>query len=127
MRSGGDYNDRYTTPLYMSRSKDDGKTWSHAEPIADLGVYPKVCLMANGVIAVVYGRPGDWLMFSLDQGETWVGHFCFHKGPQPYDCGSYDCIEEVAPDTLLVTYGRTDPNNYMQSEILGTYITVKPK
>ena len=127
MRTGGDYNDRYTAPLYMSRSKDGGKTWGHADPIADLGVYPKACLMANGVIAVVYGRPGDWLMFSLDQGETWVGHFCFHKGPEPNDCGNYDCIEEIAPDTLLVTYGRTDPNDCMKSEILGTYITVKPK
>ena len=83
--------------------------------------------MANGVIAVVYGRPGDWLMFSLDQGETWVGHFCFYKGPQPYDCGSYDWIEEIAPDTLLVAYGRTDPNDYMKVEIVGTYITVKPR
>ena len=126
MRTGGNYNNQYT-PLYMSRSQDDGKTWSHADPIADRGVYPKACLMANGVIAVVYGRPGDWLMFSLDQGETWVGHFCFHKGPEPNDCGNYDCIEEIAPDTLLVTYGRTDPNDCMKSEILGTYITVKPK
>ena len=125
MRSGG-YNNRYT-PLYMSRSKDDGKTWSHAEPIADRGVSPKACLMANGVIAVVYGRPGDWLMFSLDQGETWVGHFCFHKGPQPYDGGNYDWIEEIAPDTLLVAYGRTDPNDFMKGEVLGTYITVKPR
>ena len=126
MRTGGTHN-KIGTPLYMSRSKDDGKTWGHADPIADFGVYPKACLMTNGIIAVVYGRPGDWLMFSLDQGETWVGHFCLHKGPRPSDCESYDWIEEIAPDTLLVTYGRTDPNDRKQSEILGTYITVKPK
>ena len=126
MRTGGTHN-KIGTPLYMSRSKDDGKTWSHADPIADFGVYPKSCLMANGVIAVVYGRPGDWLMFSLDQGETWVGHFCLHKGPEPSDCGNYDWIEEIAPDTLLVSYGRTDPNDCTKTEILGTYITVKPK
>jgi hypothetical protein len=126
MRTGGTHN-KIGTPLYMSRSKDDGKTWGHADPIADRGVYPKACLMANGVIAVVYGRPGDWLMFSLDQGETWVGHFCLHKGSRPSDCESYDGIDEIAPDTLLVSYGRTDPNDRKQTEILGTYITVKPK
>jgi len=126
MRSGGDFNNRYT-PLYKRRSNYDGKTWSHTEPIADRGVFPKACLMTNGVIAVVYGRPGDWLMFSLDQGETWVGHFCFHQGPQPNDCGSYDWIEEIAPDTLLVAYGQTDLNDRKKTEILGTYFTVKPK
>ena len=126
MRTGGTHN-KIGTPLYMSRSKDDGKTWGHADPIADRGVYPKSCLMANGVIAVVYGRPGDWLTFSLDQGETWVGHFCLHKGSRSSDCESYDWVEEIAPDTLLVAYGRTDPNDRKKSEILGTYITVKPK
>lgn len=123
MRSGG----RRGGSLYMSRSRDDGKTWAHADPIADRGVYPTACLMRNGVIAVVYGRPGDWLTFSLDQGQTWIGHFCFNQGPEPYDCGNYDWIEEVAPDTLLAIYGRTDPNNCRISEIIGTYFTVKPK
>lgn len=114
-------------PLYMSRSRDNGQTWSHADPIADRGVYPTACLMKNGVIAVVYGRPGDWLTFSLDQGETWINHFCFNQSSVAYDCGNYDWIEEVAPDTLLVIYNRTDPNDYMKSEIMGTYFTVKPK
>ena len=113
--------------LYMSRSGDFGKTWSHADPIADRGVYPTACLMKNGVIAVVYGRPGDWLTFSLDRGETWVNHFCFNQTPEPNDCGNYDWIEEVAPDTLLVVYSRTDPNNCMISEIMGTFFTVRPK
>lgn len=120
MRTGGG-------PLYMSRSRDNGKTWSNADPIADRGVYPTACLMKNGIIAVVYGRPGDWLTFSLDQGETWINHFCFNQGPEANDCGNYDWVEEVAPDTLLVIYSRTDPNDCMISEIMGTYFTVKPK
>ncbi|MBA7643208.1 hypothetical protein ES703_50927 [subsurface metagenome] len=113
--------------LYMSRSKDNGQTWSHADPIADRGVYPTACLMENGIIAVIYGRPGDWLTFSLDQGKTWIGHFCFNQGPVAHDCGNYDWIEEVAPDTLLAIYSQTDPNDCMKSEIMGTYFTVKPK
>jgi len=124
MRTGGG---KYRGALYMSRSRDNGKTWSHADAIADRGVYPTACLMSNGIIAVVYGRPGDWIIFSLDKGETWSDPFCFHKGPEAYDCGGYDWVEEVAPDTLLAVYSRTDPDDNMQSEIAGTYITVRPR
>ncbi len=123
MRSGGRYDGTYT-PLYLSRSSDDGSTWGVADPIADRGVWPNACRMENGVLAVIYGRPGDWLAFSLDDGHSWFGHFCLHLGPQPWDCGSYDWIEEVAPDTLLAAYGRTDPNNPRMSEVSGTFITV---
>ena len=124
MRTGGGYDGRHT-PLYLSRSIDDCKTWSVADPIADRGVWPKGCAMSNGLLAVIYGRPGDWLAFSSDQGDTWVGHFCLHHGPQPWDCGSYDWVTEVAPDTLLAAYGHTDPNDPRKSAVLGTFITVK--
>ena len=123
MRSGS----RQGQSLYMSRSKDNGKTWSNADPIADRGVYPTACRMQNGIIAVVYGRPDDWLMFSLDEGETWINHFCFNHTPDPFDCGSYDWIEEIAPDTLLAVYSQTSPDDNMKSAITGTYITVKSK
>ena len=123
MRSGGRYDGRHS-PLYLSRSSDDGRTWGVADPIADRGVWPNACRMANGVLAVIYGRPGDWLAFSLDDGHSWIGHFCLHLGPQPWDCGSYDWVEEVAPDILLAAYGRTDPNNPRMSEVSGTYLTV---
>ena len=124
MRTGGTYNSTFS-PLYMSRSIDGGKSWSHADPIADRGVWPNACLMDNGAIAVAYGRTGDWLAFSLDQGHTWIGHFCHYRGPQAYDGCNYDWVEEVAPDTLLVAYARTEVNDSGQSEILGTYIEVK--
>ena len=124
MRTGGTYDGRHT-PLYSSRSIDDGHTWSAPDPIADRGVFPKACAMSNGVLAVVYGRPGDWLAFSLNQGHTWMGHFCLHLGPQAWDCGSYDWILQVAPDTLLAAYGQTDPNDPRKSAVLGTFITVK--
>lgn len=114
-------------PIYISRSSDNGLTWSCVEPITDLGVYPTACLMKNGIIVVIYGRPGDWLTFSLNQGETWINHFCFNQTSNPYDCGNYDWIEEVAPDTLFAVYGRTDSNDYMRTEIVGTFFTVKPK
>ncbi len=123
MRTGGTYNSTFS-PLYLSRSIDGGKSWSHADPITDRGVWPNACLMSNGVIAVTCGRTGDWLAYSLDNGHTWIGHFCFYRGPQAYDACNYDWVEEVAPDTLLVAYARTEVNDCGQSEILGTFMEV---
>ena len=98
--SGGKY-----TPLYLSRSADDGRTWSTPQPIADRGVWPNACRMHNGVLVCTYGRPGNWLAFSLDDGRTWTGHFCFHTGPTT----SYNSVEEIAPDVLLVVMDATVP------------------
>ncbi len=114
--------------LYVSRSSDNGQTWSQADPITDRGVYPTACLMKNGVIAVVYGRPGDWIVFSADGGQSWINHMCLNpQGPVANDCGGYDWVEEIAPDTLLAVYSRTSPDDSMVSEMVGSYITVKPK
>ena len=115
-------------PVYISRSKDNGLTWSQPDPITELGVYPTACRMQNGVIAVVYGRPGDWIAFSADDGHNWGNHTCINpEGPKANDCGGYDWVEEVAEDTLLAIYSRTSPDDCMISEIVGTYFTVKPK
>ena len=123
MRTGG--SGGKFTPLHLSRSADDGKTWSKPEPIADRGVWPNTCLMDNGVIACTYGRPGNWLAFSLDHGRTWTGHFCFYAGATT----SYNSVEEVAPDKLLVVYDRRGVNDDGESshEVVGTYVTVKRK
>ena len=125
MRTGGRYEGQHTA-LAVSRSADDGQSWSAPEPVADRGVLPKACRMSNGVLAVIYGRPGDWLAFSRDDGHTWIGHTCLNLGTQAWDCGNYDWIIEVAPDTLLAAYAETDRNDPRRSSILGTWVTVKP-
>jgi len=118
MRTGG--NAGKFTPLYLSRSADDGKTWSKPEPVADRGVWPNACRMKNGVIVCTYGRPDSWLMFSLDDGKTWTGHFCFHKGQGP----DYNLVEEVAPDTLLVIHNhRRDADD--KYDVMGLNVTVR--
>ena len=68
------------TPLYVNVSKDDGKTWSKPVPIADRGVWPCACRMQSGVLAVTYGRPDNWLVFSRDHGKTWIGHLASIAG-----------------------------------------------
>jgi hypothetical protein len=116
--SGGKY-----TPLYLSRSADDGRTWCTPQPIADRGVWPNACRMHNGVLVCTYGRPGNWLTFSLNEGRTWTGHFCFHAGPTT----SYNSVEEIAPDVLLVVYDRRqlDPDGNLRPEVVGTTVSVR--
>jgi hypothetical protein len=114
-----------STPVYMSISIDGGRTWSHADPVAPFGVWPDAILMNNGIIAVNYGRPGNWIMFSRDEGKSWGPVIPFYNDLYPPDCGNYFSLAEVAPDILLAVYARTDPNNHWHSEIVGTHFHVK--
>lgn len=123
MRTGGSGGSTKFTPLYLASSRDNGKTWSEPRPIADRGVWPNACRMADGTLVVTYGRPDNWLAFSLDDGKTWTGHFCFHRGAST----SYNSVEEVSPGTLLVVYDRRAlaPDGNNQAGVVGTFFTVK--
>ncbi len=114
-----------TTPLFMSASNDDGKTWSNASPVNDFGVWPDALVLQNGIVALSYGRPGNWLMFSNDNGASWGPRLQFYNDIYPPDCGNYVSVTEVAANVLFVVYSRTNPNDHTQSEIVGTYFQVK--
>ncbi len=113
------------TPIYLSISSDGGKTWSIADPITTHGVWPDAIQLENGIIAVSYGRPGNWLMFNDSESESWGPVIPFYNDLYPPDCGNYVSMEEVAPNVLLVVYSRTNPNDHWQSEFVGTYFQVK--
>jgi len=78
MRSGGRISTPtapiYATPLYQSRSTDGGEIWGDPVQIAPLGVNPNAIALENGVLVASYSRPGGWIMFSTDNGQTWKGH-----------------------------------------------------
>ena len=123
------------TPIYLSSSDDDGQTWTEPTPITKFGVYPGSCLMQNGVIALCYGRPGDWMTFSLDNGMTWIGNVeikhnkpentQIEKETEAPDAGHYNSIQEVEPGKLLLVYARSYMRDKKQSEIIGTFIYVR--
>jgi hypothetical protein len=123
MRSGGSMGK--FTPCYLCRSSDEGQTWSAPQAILDRGVWPAVCVMRSGVVVCTTGRPGNWLVFSQDNGRTWHGEFCFSQGP----ASSYNSVVEVQPDTILVIYDRqaVSPTGIPRREIVGTLFTVKKK
>lgn len=123
MRTGGSGGQH--TPLYLTASRDDGRTWAKPRPIADRGVWPNACRMRSGVLVVTYGRPDNWLAFSLDDGETWIGHTCFYQGPTT----SYNSVEEVSPGRLLVVCDRQalDADGNMARGVVGTFVSLEKR
>jgi hypothetical protein len=53
-------------PLYWSRSTDSGKTWSPPAVFDDLGVWPQMLTLENGVTLAAYGRPGLYIRATTD-------------------------------------------------------------
>ena len=124
MRTGGG-NPQHPGPMYLACSDDAGLSWSTPIPIADRGVWPNACELENGVIAVTYGRPGNWLTFSTDGGASWQGHLCFSCDPGSH----YNNIAVVGKEEFLVTYYRevfTWPGQKpVSTEIIGTRFAVR--
>lgn len=113
-------------PVYLSRSTDDGRTWSKPEPATDLGVYPNMVQLDNGVLVLTYGRPNQWIAFSTDDGKTWQGHSCFSK----YRGSDYNFVAKVGPNQVMAIYYRggiaIPGTDKLGGEIVGTVFTVTP-
>ena len=127
MRSGGRIGSPegpvFPTPLYLSRSSDEGKTWTIPVQIADRGVNPNLIVLDNGVLVCDYTRPGHWLIFSDDNGQTWKGAFQYGL------TSTYSNILEVAPNTIMV-FHRLDIRDHVNNietnpQLAGTRFTVK--
>ncbi len=121
MRSGG--KPGRSTPCYLARSTDEGKTWSKPILILDRGVWPNLLAMSNGIVVCTTGRDGNWLTFSKDNGRTFLNWFCFYNGGAYPSTSSYNSIFEVAPNKIMVIYDRT-PANGQGHEIVGTFFTI---
>ena len=121
MRSGGRNGKAavlFPTPLYCSRSEDLGRSWSPPAQVADRGVGPDMILLRNGVIVCTYSRPGNWLIFSIDNGLTWQGSHQF----APYN--AYNYLVESGPDSFQVFYEAKDGE---ETKVYGTFFTVSRK
>ena len=65
------HGDKEWAPSYITRSTDNGKTWSKPVRFDDIGVMPRTCQMGDAILAI-YGRPGIYVRGTTDPaGMTW--------------------------------------------------------
>lgn len=93
-------------PMYASRSKDLGVSWTKPVPITRTGVLPQLLKLDNGVIVLSAGRPGVQLRFSDKNGECWTEAFemlPYEKETEQVSCG-YTNLIATGPDRFLLVY-----------------------
>jgi len=76
------YEDGTLGPLLVSRSSDDGRTFSPVEPLPvaidgaapapRVGVDPGLLRLPNAAMLLVGGRPDNFITVSADGGQTWT-------------------------------------------------------
>jgi len=89
--------------MYLSRSSDQGVTWSPPEAFTPNGVWPRLLQLENGVLALVSGRPGVQLRFSVDgKGKKWTDPF--EILPTSHGSCSYTGVLATGTDRFLVIY-----------------------
>jgi hypothetical protein len=120
-------------PMYASRSRDQGRTWSRPKVIARSGVLPRLLRLANGVIVLSSGRPGVQLRFCADGGgRTWSGPFellPYAHEQEQVSCG-YTCLLVTGPNRFLMIYSDfkfPTPSGEMRKAIKVCEVTVTPE
>lgn len=126
--------DIYSGPMYVSRSTNQGKTFTKPEVIAPNGVFPRLLQLKNGVVVAASGRPGVQLRFSNDgQGKSWTNAFemlPFGKN-STYDqvsCG-YTGLLPTGDNSFLIVYSDFDfknPQGHIRKAIKVREVTVSP-
>ncbi|MCC6857260.1 MAG: exo-alpha-sialidase [Bryobacterales bacterium] len=123
---------RGTGPMYLSRSRDLGKTWSKPAAFAPTGVLPRLLLLGNGVLVLSSGRPGVDLRVSYDgRGERWTGPVPLVPvtgNAQADSCG-YTSLLPLDDNRFLVAYSwfrRPDSDGKEHKSILVRRVEVRP-
>lgn len=93
-------------PLYVSRSTDNAKTWTKPEVFDDLGVWPQMLTLKNGVTLAAYGRPGLYVRATSDPaGRRWEDRVpVVAPGEIGCDTCSYAALLPLSDDTALIAY-----------------------
>ncbi len=124
-------------------SEDKGYTWSAPQNIADSSVTPHLIGLEQGIIALIYGRPGVHMKVSADNGRTWgyahsiIGRSLVEElraGAGYADCKygntisySNTCVFRVGGGSFLVSYtdfGKKDSDNNIYKATVVRRITV---
>ncbi len=117
-------------PMYASRSRDNGATWSKPLPFTETGVLPRLLQLKNGVLVLSSGRPGVDLRFSTDNGATFSPPTQLLPLPDPSkiqadSCG-YTSLLPLSRDRFLIAYSWFTPPSGRKS-IYVREVRVKPR
>ena len=101
-------------------SEDNGFTWSEPSFAADSSVTPHVAALSDGIVLLIYGRPGVHFKISEDNGHTWSSSYPIigktlseelasgntYANAKYFDSCSYSntFIEKLSDNTVLVLY-----------------------
>lgn len=128
-------------PIYQCESDDEGRTWTHPWPLQwfysrfgrsrpIVGVDPDLIEMQDGTLVMSYGHKpdyrehGNYLAFSLDQGQSWTRVTQVSSTVTM----AYTGVREVAPGQLFVVYTTSDADeeNYRGAKFntVGRHVTV---
>ncbi len=93
-------------PMYWSRSADNGRSWSRPVVFDDLGVWPQMLTLKNGVTLLAYGRPGLFVRATSDPtGKEWGPRVeIVRPGQLTADTCSYCSLLPLSDDTALIAY-----------------------
>jgi hypothetical protein len=131
-------------PIYQCESDDDGATWTAARPLRwtysrfgrqrdVIGTDPDAIEMSDGTLVMSYGHKpdyrdhGNFLIFSVDQGQTWVQETRLSSTITM----AYTGVREIAPGRLFVVYTTTDETQvtaYRKARFttVGREVSVRP-
>lgn len=100
-------------PMYWTRSTDSGKTWSPPAVFDNLGVWPQMLTLKNGVTLAVYGRPGLYLRATADPaGLQWEKRVTVVEPAQiGTETCSYAALLPLNDHTALVAYSNFNLRN----------------
>jgi hypothetical protein len=101
-----------TGPLYWARSTDNGKTWTHPAVFDDLGVWPQMLTLKNGVTLAAYGRPGLYLRATTDPaGLQWAKRVAVLEPARIQQTCAYAALLPLKDHTALLAYSNFDLRN----------------
>ena len=109
-------------PLWISRSEDDGQTWSYPVRTILSGNYPSLIELSSGILACMYGRPNNRVAFDLTgTGHAWTHEVVLFNGKSNdhveaakinpgelycvYEDEEYDSVGNVLPTGKRQLYG----------------------
>ena len=136
IRSGESVHRPKYPPVKVSRSTDEGKTWSMPVEVHPTGVMPVATLLDNGIIVAFTGRGGNRVAASKDHGLTWQCHRNLMFTDQSPNFSGHNTILPLPGGRALLIYTHNHPHpdnkkdfaggNRYAAELIGTFVTFNP-